>query len=129
MRDPALLFRALADETRLQMLYLIRQHQELCVCDLENVLGIGQSKASRHLRYLLNAGLVQDRREAIWIYYRIAENLRPAQKAILESVEQLLDPLKLRDLNSKLVDWREQKKCGVTRDKFVARIVNAGSAV
>ena len=129
MRDPALLFRALADETRLQMLYLIRQHQELCVCDLENVLGIGQSKASRHLRYLLNAGLVQDRREAIWIYYRIAENLKPPQTAILESVEQLLDPLKLRDLNSKLVDWREQKKCGVTRDKFVARSLKAESTV
>ena len=129
MRAPAMLFRALADETRLQMLYLIRQQQELCVCDLENVLGIGQSKASRHLRYLLDAGLLQDRREAIWIYYRIAENLRPAEKAILECVEQLLDPLRLRELNGKLVDWREQKQCGVTRDKSVVKLVKSESIV
>jgi ArsR family transcriptional regulator, arsenate/arsenite/antimonite-responsive transcriptional repressor len=125
MRDPAMLFRALADETRLRMLYLIRQHQELCVCDLENVLGIGQSKASRHLRYLLNAGLLQDRREAVWIYYRIAANLKPAQTAILESIDHLLDPSKLQDLNSKLADWREHKKCGVTRDKLTVEVAKS----
>ncbi len=123
MRDPALLFKALSDETRLQMLILIRQHQELCVCDLENVLEIGQSKASRHLRYLLNAGLLQDRREAIWIYYRIADKLSPGHRAILESVDQLIEPEKLAELNSKLADWHEQKKCGVAREKSANKII------
>lgn len=117
MRDPALLFKALSDETRLQMLILIRQHQELCVCDLENVLDIGQSKASRHLRYLLNAGLLQDRREAVWIYYRISEKLSPAHRAIVDTIDQLIEPEKLSDLNAKLVIWHEQKKCGIARDK------------
>ena len=123
MRDPALLFKALSDETRLQMLILIRQHQELCVCDLENVLEIGQSKASRHLRYLLNAGLLQDRREAIWIYYRIADKLSPGHRAILESIDQLIEPEKLAELNSKLADWRDQKKCGVAREKSANKII------
>lgn len=123
MRDPALLFKALSDETRLQMLILIRQHQELCVCDLENVLEIGQSKASRHLRYLLNAGLLQDRREAIWIYYRIADELSPGHRSILESVDQLIEPEKLVELNSNLAEWREQKKCGIARDKPAQRAI------
>lgn len=65
MRNLASVFRALADETRLQMLALIMKYEELCVCDFVNVLEITQSKASRHLRYLLNAGFLQDRREAV----------------------------------------------------------------
>jgi ArsR family transcriptional regulator, arsenate/arsenite/antimonite-responsive transcriptional repressor len=46
--------------------------EELCVCDIMGALGITQSKASRHLRYLFNAGLVTDRREGLWMYYRIS---------------------------------------------------------
>jgi ArsR family transcriptional regulator len=122
LSNPAALFRALADETRLYMLALMRQNGELCVCDLEIVLQIGQSKASRHLRYLLNAGLVQDRRAAVWIYYRIAGELSPAQRSILDSVEQLLDAEKMRVLNLKLAEWREQKSCGVTREASTSRI-------
>ncbi len=116
-RNPVRIFKALSEETRLQMLILILQHQELCVCDLESVLEIGQSKASRHLRYLLNAGLLQDRREGVWIYYRIANNLNPIHQTILASISQLIEPALLADLNRRLTDWRETKKCGVARDK------------
>jgi ArsR family transcriptional regulator len=125
MRDPARLFRALGDETRLQMLALIRQHGELCVCDLENVIEIGQSKASRHLRYLLNAGLIKDRRATVWIYYRITEDLSDAQKAILDGAEKLIDPERMRDLNSKLAKWRQEKACGATREKSSAKVLTA----
>jgi ArsR family transcriptional regulator, arsenate/arsenite/antimonite-responsive transcriptional repressor len=118
MHDTAALFRALADETRLQMMYLIRQHRELCVCDLENVLDIGQSKASRHLRYLLHAGLVEDRREAVWIYYRIAEDLGPAQLAVLDAVPKLLDTNQMAELEQRLITWRKQI-CGTSRGKVV----------
>jgi ArsR family transcriptional regulator len=116
MKDPkpSTLFQALADETRLQMLSLLRQHGELCVCDLENVLGITQSKASRHLRYLFNAGLVEDRRVAVWIHYRISENLNPAQTMILDSMEKLLDPRLVKALDSKLAAWMKQKNGGAT---------------
>jgi ArsR family transcriptional regulator, arsenate/arsenite/antimonite-responsive transcriptional repressor len=129
MHDPARLFRALADETRLQMLALISQHGELCVCDLENVIEIGQSKASRHLRYLLNAGLLKDRRSTVWIYYRIAEDLHDAQKAILNGAEKLIDPARMRDLNSKLAKWRQEKECGATRDKSSGKVVTAETLV
>ena len=56
------LFKALADETRLRILALLTDCDELCVCDIEQVLSITQSKASRHLRYLANVGLVEGRR-------------------------------------------------------------------
>src|SRR5665254_14431 len=68
-RQLAPMFKEHGDETRLEMLALLVQRDELCVCRFEEALGITQSKASRHLRYLLNAGLVTDRRDAVWVHY------------------------------------------------------------
>lgn len=84
-------FKAVADETRLQMLALLFERSELCVCHFERTLEISQSKASRHLRYLSNAGLLQDRREGVWMHYRLAEDMSPERRLILESVRRTLD--------------------------------------
>ena len=74
VRDVAQFLKVLADEARLQILWLLSNHEELCVCDIMGALGITQSKASRHLATLRHAGLVVDRREGPWSYY----TLRPA---------------------------------------------------
>ena len=62
----------MGDETRLRILHLLC-HKELCVCQIVEVLGIGQSKASRHLAHLRNAGLVSDQRQGLWMYYSLTE--------------------------------------------------------
>lgn len=87
MKQEARLFRSLADETRLKILWLLMAAEELCVCDIMNVLSITQSKASRHLRYLFNLGWVTDRREGLWMYYRLAvppDSPAAGQLAVLE---------------------------------------------
>jgi len=71
MKNEARLFKALSDETRLRILALL-QGGELCVCDLMAVLELPQSTVSRHLATLRNAGLVEDRRQGVWMYYRLA---------------------------------------------------------
>jgi len=71
MKSEARLFKSLADETRLKILWLLMAKEELCVCDIMGVLGITQSKASRHLRYLYYLGWVIDRREGVWMNYRL----------------------------------------------------------
>lgn len=109
MRDPASLFRALADETRLKMLALILRHGELCVCDVMTVLCITQSKASRHLRYLLNAGLLKDRRETVWAFYSLAEDLDPIRQGIVDSVPQLLEQAVLDKMDKKMTVWNRLK--------------------
>lgn len=86
MKGIANMLKALADETRLNMIALLLKKGELCVCDFVSVLGITQSKASRHLRYLANAGLLDDRREAVWVYYKIADKLSAEHKTILKAV-------------------------------------------
>ena len=74
MKKLAMTFKALSDETRLRILSLLIQG-ELCVCDLMAVLQLPQSTVSRHLAYLRNANLISDRREGVWMYYRLAEKL------------------------------------------------------
>lgn len=83
VRNSAELFKALADETRLRILNLLVRG-ELCVCDIMAVLDIGQSKASRHLAYLRNAGLVDDRRDGVWMYYTLSAPGGVTQRRILE---------------------------------------------
>ena len=63
MREAARFFKALSDESRLKMLWLLFNRQELCVCDVMAVLEITQSKASRHLSALRHIGIATDRRE------------------------------------------------------------------
>ncbi|HEX5438997.1 MAG TPA: metalloregulator ArsR/SmtB family transcription factor [Gemmatimonadaceae bacterium] len=66
----AQLFHALSDETRLAILEMLRDG-ERCVCELQDALDAAQSRLSFHLRVLKEAGLVEDRREGRWSYYRI----------------------------------------------------------
>ena len=65
------MFRAFSDRTRLRILHLL-QHGELCVCDIVDVLGVPQPKASRHLAYLRKAGLVISRKGGYWTYYSLS---------------------------------------------------------
>jgi ArsR family transcriptional regulator, arsenate/arsenite/antimonite-responsive transcriptional repressor len=103
--------KAMADETRLQMLVLLAKHAELCVCDLEHTLDITQSKASRHLRYLLNARLVDDRRDGLWVYYRLADGLEPSLRDILASIHAALNPSSSSVLGERLDHWLAVKTC------------------
>ena len=67
-----LLFKALADRTRLRLLNLLAAG-EVCVCFFVEVLGTNQPKISRHLAYLRRAGLVEARRDGKWMHYRLTE--------------------------------------------------------
>jgi ArsR family transcriptional regulator len=66
-----LLFRALADRTRLRLLSLMDE-DEVCVCFLVEALKLSQPKISRHLAYLRRAGVVAARREGKWMHYRLS---------------------------------------------------------
>jgi ArsR family transcriptional regulator, arsenate/arsenite/antimonite-responsive transcriptional repressor len=72
MRDLALFYAALADETRLRLLCLM-ENGEICVCHLQGILKSNQPKISRHLAYLRKAGLVAVRREGKWSHYRLKQ--------------------------------------------------------
>jgi ArsR family transcriptional regulator len=84
-----MLFKALADSTRLRILGLLLAG-EVCVCDIHESLKIPQSKTSRHLAYLRRAGLVETRREGLWIHYRLGKFGDPVLAAISDAVRHAL---------------------------------------
>ncbi|MCZ6673856.1 MAG: metalloregulator ArsR/SmtB family transcription factor [Verrucomicrobia bacterium] len=89
LEPTALLFRALSETPRIRILNLLAQSGEVCNCQIEQVTGYGNSKISRHLAFLKNAGLIQDRRNWVWIYYSIT----PAGSHVHELIHQILDTL------------------------------------
>jgi ArsR family transcriptional regulator len=95
-----LLFRALADPTRLRLLNLIGD-QEICVCYLVEILRMSQPKISRHLAYLRKAGIVAARREGKWMHYRIATpSDEVAARILRETMKHLSDkPEMKRDVS------------------------------
>jgi len=104
-------FKALSEDIRLQILALIFRHGELCGCELERFLNASQSTVSRHLRYLLNAGLVEDSREGLWVYYRLARPADGKQRRFLETLRVLLADIPSRDVERDLAKMRAAR-CG-----------------
>ncbi|MGL4475336.1 MAG: metalloregulator ArsR/SmtB family transcription factor [Shewanella sp.] len=75
MINPTQFFKCLADDTRLRCLMLIQQEGELCVCELTQALQDTQPKISRHLAQLRQCGLLLDRRQGQWVFYRVNPEL------------------------------------------------------
>lgn len=115
----ALLFKAFADPTRLRLLNLLRAG-EVCVCDLVAVIDAPQPKISRHLAYLRRAGLVQVRRQGLWMYYRLAEPRTDLHRKLIDCVGSCLGDLAQfkKDLASlPSEDTAEERCCDTKGDK------------
>lgn len=80
---------ALAEPTRLDAMRLLADGSEHCVCELMQKLGATQSRMSRHMQVLKQAGLVIDRRDAQWVRYRIKPDLSPPLARIVEAALEL----------------------------------------
>ena len=86
--DPINFFKCLSDETRLNIVTLVAENKELCVCDLTEKLQLSQPKISRHLALLRSSGLLQDRRQSQWVYYSINPQLPAWCFEILEKLQK-----------------------------------------
>ena len=82
-------FQALGDRTRLRILALLST-SEVCVCDIHESLDLPQPKVSRHLAYLRRAGLVDTRKDGLWVHYRLAELPDPVARTVRDAVTHAL---------------------------------------
>lgn len=83
---PLAVLAALAEPTRLAAVQILADGSEHCVCELMKRLDASQSRMSRHMQILKQAGLVTDRRDAQWVRYRISPALTQSTRAVLEAV-------------------------------------------
>jgi ArsR family transcriptional regulator, lead/cadmium/zinc/bismuth-responsive transcriptional repressor len=68
------LFKALSDETRMKIAYALTLEDELCVCDVANIVGATTATASHHLRHLKGLGLAKYRKEGKLAYYSLDDD-------------------------------------------------------
>lgn len=78
--------KAMADKNRLTLLACMK-NGEVCVCDFVDVLGISQPAVSQQLKKLKDAGIITERKEGTWKYYRLAEPLPHVVKAVINNIE------------------------------------------
>lgn len=69
------IFKALSDEARIRIIHLLYKNGEMCISDIEQVLDFTQTKTSRHVSYLKNAGLLTYKKVDQWIYYSVKEEV------------------------------------------------------
>lgn len=69
------IFKSFSDEARVRILFLLFNHEELCISDLEHILEFTQTKTARHITYLKNAGLLNARKMDQWVFYSIKEEV------------------------------------------------------
>ncbi|NGY43968.1 ArsR/SmtB family transcription factor [Campylobacter coli] len=80
---------AINDESRVLILYHLLKYQELCVCDLQKLLNMRQSRLSRHLKILKDAGFLYVKRKGTWAYYGINNELLKLHSDLFENIKNL----------------------------------------
>jgi ArsR family transcriptional regulator len=109
--EPLALFKNLADETRLGLVLILRAKGECCVCELTALLQQSQPKISRHLAMLRASGVLIDRREGKWIYYRLSPHMPAWAAAVIEQAW-----LSQQHQTATLISAHEQK-CATTNGR------------
>lgn len=92
------IFKALSDEARVRILFLLYNNQQMCISDLELILDFTQTKTSRHLIYLKNAGLVRSKKIDQWVYYYVKDEVYDIVSQVYQYLNK--DAILLRDLET-----------------------------
>ena len=83
--------KALSDPTRVKILKILEKRM-MCVCELQTALGTAQSTTSKHLKMLEDAGLVESRKDGLWVNYTLADGRQsPFASALLGNLRHWLN--------------------------------------
>ena len=111
MRDYLLVTKAVSDESRVRILKLL-ENGELCVCQIMAVIGLGQSTISKHLAILKTAGLVDDRKDGLWVYYHLCrDEVSEYNQVLLKHIGDWLNEDK--KITSDRKKWAEAKQIDI----------------
>jgi len=91
----------------------VLQHGELCVCEIQEVLGTSQPTVSKHLKILVEAGLLNSRKDGLWVHYRLDDgSSSPYAAAILGNLKHWLEETpEIMEITKRLPDIRRANMC------------------
>ncbi|MBL4745679.1 MAG: winged helix-turn-helix transcriptional regulator [Flavobacteriaceae bacterium] len=107
-------FKALSDETRLRILHLLRNSTvEICVCEFTDILEIPTYNISKHLKILKNTGLLSERKEGRWVYFKLTDTQDKFTQLIFNALQEISSLQLEKDLVAlkKRLDLRMKGKC------------------
>jgi ArsR family transcriptional regulator len=113
MREFIKVMKALSDPNRVKMLKLL-QRRVLCVCEIQEALGLAQSTASKHLKILEESGLIAYVKEGLWVNYRLGDGARnPYVASLLGNMRHWLeDDPEVAALMDRLPEIHRETICG-----------------
>ena len=113
MKEFTKVMKALRDPNRVKVVKVL-QHGELCVCEIQAALGVSQPTVSKHLKILEEAGLLNSRKEGLWVHYRLDDgSSSPYVASILGSLKHWLEETpEITEITRKLPDIRRANLCG-----------------
>jgi len=116
MKEFIKVMKALGDPSRVKMVKML-QKRVMCVCEIQEALGIAQSTASKHLQILEDAGLVTYSKDGLWVNYALADGSRNRYAAsLLGSLRHWLDDAPdIKDLVERLSEIRREDICSRNR--------------
>jgi len=121
LQDVENLLGTLSNKKRLRLLkLLIRFDEEICVCEFQDALNLPQYTVSRHLNRLKERNLVESRREGTWAYYSLSSKLDPAEKGIINWIDEFIDEEICKGDKRKMekrLSMRENGKCVATNEE------------
>ena len=107
--DVLVVLKAIGDETRIRIVNVLRK-DVLCVCDLEKILNISQSNASRHLAVLRRSRLVTSEKKAQWVYFSLNQRLIDSHPFLQEILDNELEPVAF--FRKDLERWKRYREMG-----------------
>ncbi|MBP8697358.1 MAG: winged helix-turn-helix transcriptional regulator [Syntrophobacterales bacterium] len=90
MKDFIRVMKALSDPNRVKVVKMLQQ-REMCVCEMQEALGIAQPTVSKHLKILEEAGLVQSRKDGLWVCYRLSGDGSPYAASLLGNLRYWIE--------------------------------------
>ncbi|MGM0366821.1 MAG: ArsR/SmtB family transcription factor [Actinomycetota bacterium] len=104
--------KALADEGRLRIILLLLERDNLCVCEIKEVIGLSQPTISIHLKSMENVGLIESRKEGLWVNYCINKEIKGEIKKIIKTIKNsLAGDSKIEDDRKKIRKVDRRKIC------------------
>jgi ArsR family transcriptional regulator len=113
MREFIKVMKALSDPGRIKIVKML-QHKVMCVCEIQQALGLAQSTASKHLKILEDAGLIEYSKEGLWVNYRLADGAKnPYVASLLGNLRHWLEgDSEIISLVTRLPEIRRETICG-----------------
>jgi len=128
------LFKALSDKNRLRVVYTLTQYEELSACQIIELLQVTGATVSRHLSILINSGLVENRKEGRWVYFKLRnmnedDDFQQIIDWIKKNISKTIDAESDIQKVKKIIAWdleelcRKQRgeKCCPSKDKKILK--------